>query len=210
MSITVLVAEDMHMVRGALVALLGLAGDIEVVAEVARGDEVVDAIARHRPAVTVLDIDLPGIDGLSLAGELRDTGSPTRVLILTALARPGMLRAALTAGAHGFMLKDAPPERLADAVRTVAAGSRVIDPDLAAAAFNLGDCPLTRRELDVLIKASEGADVKEIADTLFLSAGTVRNYLTSSVAKLGARNRLDAIRVALEAGWIPPARGQRS
>jgi two-component system response regulator DesR len=210
MTITVLVAEDMHMVRGALVALLGLAGDIAVVAEVARGDEVAEAIARHRPDVIVLDIDLPGIDGLTLTGELRDAGSPTRVLILTALARPGMLRAALTAGAHGFMLKDAPPERLADAVRTVAAGRRVIDTDLAAAAFNLGDCPLTQRELEVLIKASEGADVREIAEMLFLSAGTVRNYLTSSVAKLGARNRLDAIRLALEAGWIPPTRGQQN
>jgi two-component system response regulator DesR len=200
--ITVLVAEDMHMVRGALLALLDLEPDIRVVGETARGDDVLDAVRRSRPQVAVIDIDLPGIDGLAATELLHQHAPGCRVLILTALGRPGMLRRALAARVDGFLLKDASPDRLADAIRQIAAGRRVIDSELAMAAWEQGDCPLTHRELDVLTAAARGADVQDIAATLFLSPGTVRNYLTSAVAKLNARNRLDAVRIANDAGWL--------
>ncbi|MEU6034570.1 response regulator transcription factor [Actinomadura sp. NPDC047616] len=200
--IAVLVAEDMNILRGALVALLGLDPGMRVVAEVSRGDEVVAAAREHRPDVAVLDVDMPGLDGVTAAAELAARVPECRVLILTALGRPELLRRALDAGVHGFMLKDAPPDRLADAIRRVAAGERVIDPQLAAAAISGRRNPLSPREVEVLRMAAEGADPAEIAARLYLSKGTVRNYLGAIVTKLDARNRLDAVRIATEAGWL--------
>jgi two-component system response regulator DesR len=201
--IKVLLAEDMHMVRGALVVLLGLEPDIEVVAEVADGREILPAVRRHRPDVAVLDIDLPGIDGLASAALLNEHAPDCRVLILTAHGQPGTLRRALGARVSGFLLKDAPPDQLAKAIRTVAAGGRVVDPQLALSAWGTSENPLSYREVEVLRLAAGGADAVEIAATLFLSTGTVRNYLANAVTKLNARNRVDAIRVATEAGWLP-------
>jgi two-component system response regulator DesR len=200
--IKVLLAEDMHMVRGALVALLTLEPDIEVVAEVASGDEILPTARRVRPDVAVIDIDLPGMDGLTAAGELHEKLPECRTLILTSLGRPGTLRRALSARVGGFMLKDAPAGELADAIRGVAVGRRVVDSQLALAAWDSADCPLTAREVEVLRLASEGEDAVEIAARLYLSAGTVRNYLTTIVSKLNARNRVDAIRLAKNAGWF--------
>ncbi len=200
--IKVLLAEDMHMVRGALVALLSLEPDIEVVAQVASGDDILPAAQRHQPTVAVIDIDLPGMDGLTAAGELREKLPDVRVLILTSLGRPGTLRRALSVRVGGFLLKDAPAAELADAIRGVAVGRRVVDAQLALAAWETADCPLTSREIEVLRMAADGADAVEIGARLFLSAGTVRNYLTTIVGKLNARNRIDAIRVARDAGWV--------
>lgn len=197
-----LLAEDMHMVRGALVALLNLEPEIEVVAEVAAGDEILPAVQRHRPTVAVIDIDLPVIDGLTASGLIREQVPETAVLILTSLGRPGTLRRALAAKVNGFILKDAPPAELADAIRAVAAGRRVVNSQLALAAWDDGECPLTERELAVLRLAAGGADVSDIAGELYLSLGTVRNYLTSAATKLNARNRVDAIRIADDAGWL--------
>ncbi|MFG3497983.1 response regulator transcription factor [Streptomyces sp. NPDC047928] len=202
MAIRVLLAEDMNMVRGALVALLNLEDDLEVVCELERGDEIVGAAREHRPDVAIIDIDLPGMDGLTAAGRLQEEQPDCRTLILTSLGRPGTLRRALTAQVSGYLLKDAPPRELANAVRRVAAGQRVIDPQLALAAWGGTETPLTERETEVLRLAAEGAEAKEIAQRLHLSAGTVRNYLTTIVAKLNARNRVDAIRIAREAGWL--------
>lgn len=200
--IKVMLAEDMHMVRGALVALLELEPDLEVVAQVASGDDIVPTARRHRPDVAVIDIDLPGIDGLTAASQLHDALPDTRTLILTSLARPGTLRRALAVRVGGFILKDAPADRLADAIRGVAAGRRVVDSQLALAAWDTTDCPLTSRELEVLRLAADGAEPVEIAATLHLSAGTVRNYLTTVATKLNARNRVDAVRIAQSAGWL--------
>jgi two-component system response regulator DesR len=200
--ITVMVAEDMHMVRGALVALLQMERDIEVVAELASGDEIVPVAERLRPGVAVIDIDLPGMDGLTAAALLHERVPQTRTLILTSLGRPGTMRRALSAKVSGFLLKDAPPSELADAIRKVAAGLRVIDTQLALAAWDTPACPLTARELEVLRKSAEGAGTTEIASQLFLTKGTVRNYLTAAVGKLNARNRVDAIRIATQAGWL--------
>lgn len=200
--IKVLLAEDMHMVRGALVALLDLEPDIEVVAEVASGDDIMSAARKHQPDVAIIDIDLPGMDGLTAAGMLRENLPDLRVLILTSLSRPGTVRRALDAKVGGFLLKDARPKELADAIRGVAAGRRVVDSQLALTAWDTADCPLTAREIEVLRMAGEGADAAEIATALFLSTGTVRNYLTTIIAKLNARNRVDAIRIAKEADWL--------
>ncbi|MEV7038165.1 response regulator transcription factor [Amycolatopsis sp. NPDC051061] len=200
--IKVLVAEDMHIVRSALVALLRLEPDIEVVAEVASGTEILSAARASEAHVAIIDIDLPGKDGLTAAGELREQLPCCRTLILTGLGRPGTLRRALDARVSGFLLKDAPPGELAHAVRGVAAGRRMVDGDLALAAWDSDDCPLTGRELDVLRLTSQGYGTVEVAARLYLSAGTVRNYLTTVVSKLGARNRVDAIRLARESGWI--------
>ena len=200
--IDVLLAEDVHMVRGALAALLDLEPDIGVVSQVASGDAIVAAALEHRPDVAVIDIDLPGIDGITAAAELRTALPGCRTLILTSLSRPGAIRRALAARVDGFLLKDAPSERLADAVRQVAAGRRVIDGDLALSAWETEDCPLTGREIEILRLAATGEDVADIAGRLFLSPGTVRNYLTTAVIKLNARNRLDAVRVATDNGWL--------
>jgi two-component system response regulator DesR len=202
MVIRVLVAEDMHIVRGALVALLRLEPDIEVVSEVASGDEILAAARTSRTQVAVIDIDLPGKDGLTAATELHEQLPEVRTLILTSLGRPGTLRRALAAKVNGFLLKDAPAEKLANAVRGVAAGRRMVDGDLALAAWDTVECPLTPREIDVLRLTAEGCDTMEVAAKAFLSAGTVRNYLTTIVSKLNARNRVDAIRIAKESGWI--------
>ncbi|KOG91377.1 response regulator transcription factor [Streptomyces varsoviensis] len=200
--IRILLAEDMHMVRGALVALLGMEDDIEVVTEFDNGAAVLPEALKHRPDVAVLDIDLPGLDGLSAAKCLVEQVPGCRVLILTSLGKPGMLRRAMQAKVSGFVLKDAPPSQLADAIRRVAAGERVVDPQLALAAWEEAESPLTGRELDVLRMAAEGAEAPEIARDLFLSVGTVRNYLTTITTKLGARNRVDAIRIAHERGLL--------
>ncbi|WP_344362684.1 response regulator transcription factor [Streptomyces gobitricini] len=203
LSVKILLAEDVHMVRGALIALLELEPDLEVVAAVDRGDTIVQAALRSRPDVAVIDVDLPGIDGLTAAAELHEQLPSCRTLILTSLGRPGTLRRALSAHVSGFLLKDSPSEQLALAVRSVAAGRRVVDPQLALAAWDSPENPLSPRELEVLRLAARGADAAEIAGCLYLSKGTVRNYLTAIVSKLGARNRIDAIRLAEEAGWIP-------
>ncbi|WMX48777.1 response regulator transcription factor [Streptomyces roseicoloratus] len=201
--IKILLAEDVHMVRGALVALLELEPDLQVVASVPRGDLIVPSALESRPDVAVIDIDLPGVDGLTAAAELHDRVPDCRTLILTSLGRPGTLRRAMAARVSGFLLKDSPPTRLAQAVRSVASGQRVIDPELALSAWEAPDNPLSPRETQVLRLAARGADAGEIADHLFLTQGTVRNYLTAIVDKLNARNRIDAIRIAEEAGWIP-------
>lgn len=200
--IKVLLADDHHVVRSALAALLNLEPDLTVVAEVERGDEVLPAAARAEPDVAVLDIGMPGMDGLAAAAALHEAAPAIAVLVLTGHGGPGHLRRALTAHVRGFLLKTAPPEELADGIRKVAAGERVLDPRLALTAWDLADNPLTPRETDVLRLAAEGAEAPEIAARLHLSAGTVRNYLTAVVAKLNARNRTDAARIARDAGWL--------
>jgi two-component system response regulator DesR len=200
--IRVLVAEDVRILRETLVTVLGLEADIEVVAEVSAGDRIVAAAVEHNPDVAVLDIDLPGTDGLAAAAELHTRLPGCRVLILTGLGRPGHLRRAVAARVAGFVVKDAPSQELIDAVRRVAAGGRVIDPQLALAALEAPDNPLSPREAEVLKRHAAGADAAMIAAEMFLSYGTVRNYLASAVTKLGARNRVEAARVAAEAGWL--------
>ena len=200
--IRIVIAEDMHMVRGALVALLEMEPDFEVVAQLAAGDQLVPTALEFLPDVAIIDIDLPGLDGLSAADLLRTALPSCRALILTSLGRPGTFRRALAVRVSGFLLKDAPPDQLADAVRKVAAGVRVIDPQLALAAWEVLENPLTRREIEVMRLAADGAEAMEIAGRLFLSIGTVRNYLTSAVTKLNARNRVDAIRIAQDNGWL--------
>ena len=200
--IKVLLAEDVQMVRGALAALLDLEPDLEVVASVANGDDIMPVVTQKEPDVAVLDIDLPGVDGLTAAAEIHDTRPNTRTLILTSLNRPGTLRRALDARVNGFILKDAPVEELADAIRGVSVGRRVIDSQLALSAWDGDECPLTPRELEVLRMAADGADAAEIAKTLYLSVGTVRNYLTTVTTKLDARNRIDAVRIARSSGWL--------
>ncbi|MFF5209208.1 DNA-binding response regulator [Streptosporangium sp. NPDC000396] len=200
--IRVLVAEDMRILREALVGLLELEDGIEVVAELGSGDDIVRAALEHRPQVAIIDIELPGLDGLSAAAQLRDLLPGCRVLVLTGVGRPGNLRRAVNAGVAGFMLKDSRPQDLIAAVRTIAAGGRVIDPHLAYAALDVAESPLTDRELDVLRLTASGSEPRDIARQLSLSYGTVRNYLASAVTKLNARNRVDAIRIATEAGWL--------
>lgn len=200
--VRVLIAEDMHMLRKALVALLEFEPDIEVVAEFSSGAEILPRAMELRPDVAVLDIDLPGVDGLTAAGELHTAVPECRTMMLTSLGRPGNLRRALAAHVSGFLLKDSTPDKLCDAIRAVAKGERVIDPQLVLAALDDKPQPLTPRELEVLLLASQGEGSAQIAARLYLSVGTVRNYLTSVVTKLNARNRVDAIRIAREAGWL--------
>jgi two-component system response regulator DesR len=200
--IRVLIAEDMHMIRGALVALLRLEPDIEVVAELDRGDVIVETALKTRPDVAVIDIDLPGVDGLSAAASLRERLPSCQALVLTGLSQPGNLLRALKAHVKGFVLKDAPAPELANAIRSVAAGRRVLDPALVAVAVETGATPLTDRETDVLRAAVSGRSTEEIGSLLNLSPTTVRNYLSNAISKLGARNRMDAVRIAEEAGWL--------
>jgi two-component system response regulator DesR len=200
--IRVLLAEDQTLVRGALRALLDLEEDIEVVAEVGRGDEVLAAARACAPDVALLDIEMPGIDGLEAAGRLAAELPACRAVVLTTFGRPGFLRRAMEVGAAGFLVKDSPVSELARAIRAVVAGERVIDRDLAAAALALGATPLSAREADVLRAAAGGATVADIAGSLFLSEGTVRNYLSSAIGKTGARTRVEAARVAEEKGWL--------
>jgi len=200
--IRVLLAEDMRILRDTLAAVLGLETDIEVVAQVADGNAIVPAALAQRPDVAVVDIDLPGTDGLTAAARLREQSPDCRVLILTVLGRPGNLRRALAMGVAGFLPKETPAGELVAAVRRVAAGEKVIDPSLAVAALEVADNPLSPREVEVLRRFAGGAGPTEIAAAMFLSYGTVRNYLASAVTKLGARNRVDAVRIAAEAGWL--------
>jgi two-component system, NarL family, response regulator DesR len=200
--IRLLLADDQAMVRAALAALLSLEPDFEVVAEVGRGDQVVAAAADHRPDVALLDIEMPGLDGLAAAAALAHEAPEVRVIILTTFGRPGYLRRAMESGALGFVVKDAPAEQLAEAVRRVAAGERVVDPSLAAATLAGGASPLTGRERDVLVASRDGATVADIAARLFLSEGTVRNYLSAAIAKTGVRNRVEAYRAAEQRGWL--------
>jgi two-component system response regulator DesR len=200
--IRVLIAEDMHLIRGALVALLSRELDMEVVAELDRGDQVLEAAIRTRPDVAVLDIDLPGMNGLSAAEALNGQLPSCQILVLTGLSQPGHLLRALKVHVRGFILKDAPASTLAEGVRRVAAGERVIDPELLAGALETGESPLTPREADVLRAAEEGISTDEIARSLALSSTTVRNYLSNAITKIGGRNRIDAIRIARDAGWL--------
>jgi two-component system, NarL family, response regulator DesR len=202
MTIRLLLADDQDLIRAALSALLELEPDFEVVASVDRGDKVVEAALAHRPDVALLDIEMPGLDGLAAAAVLAARVPECRVVILTTFGRAGYLRRAMAAGAVGFVVKDAPPEALADAVRRVMRGERVVDPALAAATLAAGDSPLTGRERDVLNAARSGVTVAEIAARLYLSEGTVRNYLSAAIAKTGTQNRMAAVRIADERGWL--------
>jgi two-component system response regulator DesR len=200
--IRVLLAEDQGIVRGALAALLSLEPDITVVAEVSRGDEVLAAAQETRPDVALLDIEMPGLSGLEAAVLLHEKLPACRVLILTTFGRPGYLRRAMDSGAVGFLVKDAPAHRLADAIRRAAAGERVVDPELAVAALSVGSNPLTDRERAVLRAAARGHRLAEIARSLHLSEGTVRNYLSAAIQKLDARNSKEASFIAEQNGWL--------
>jgi two-component system response regulator DesR len=200
--IRVLIAEDQGMVRGALKALLAMEGDIEIVAETDRADDILALALQAQPDVALLDIEMPGGDGITAAGQLRREVPSCRTLILTTFGRPGFLRRAMESGASGFMLKDAPAHELALAIRRTMAGERVVDPGLAAAALSTGVSPLSEREREVLVASRGGAGIADIAKTLFLSEGTVRNYLSSAIQKLDVSNRTEAARVAEEQGWL--------
>jgi two-component system response regulator DesR len=202
MTIRLLLADDQALVRGALAALLNLEPDLEVVAEVGRGDEVVDEARRVRPDVALVDVEMPGLDGIAATAALRAALPTCRVLVVTTFGRPGYLRRAMAAGASGFIVKDTPARQLAEAVRRVASGLRVVDPTLAAETLASGTSPLTPRETDVLRTARDGRTVADIAVALGLSEGTVRNHLSSAIGKTGARTRAEAVRLADEHGWL--------
>lgn len=203
LTLKILLAEDVAMVRGALVALIELEPDLKVVAAIENGADIVPTALACQPDVAIIDIDLPGLDGLTAAAELYEKMPACHTLILTNLGRAGTLRRALAAHVSGYMLKDAPPEQLAMAIRNIAAGRRVIDPQLAMSTWEGGQNPLSAREHEVLRLAANGSEPEEIASALHLSVGTVRNYLTSIVTKLHARNRVEAIKNAYDAGWLP-------
>jgi two-component system response regulator DesR len=201
-TIRLLLADDQALVRGALAALLSLEPDLEVVAEVGSGDAVLAAAAAHHPDVALLDVEMPGMDGISATAALRAAQPGVRVLIVTTFGRPGYLRRAIQAGAAGFVVKDTPAAQLADAVRRVHAGLRVVDPALAADSLVAGESPLTPRETEVLRAARDGSTVAVIARRLFLSEGTVRNHLSAAIGKTGARNRAEAALTADGNGWL--------
>jgi two-component system response regulator DesR len=201
-TIRLLLADDQALVRGALAALLDLEADLAVGAEVGSGDAVVEAATAHAPDVALLDVEMPGMDGIEATRALKQALPSTRVLIVTTFGRPGFLRRALQAGADGFVVKDTPARQLADAVRRVHAGLRVVDPVLAADSLVAGDSPLTARETDVLRAARDGSSVAAIAAAVFLSEGTVRNHLSSAIGKTGAANRAEASRIADAHGWL--------
>jgi len=200
--IRVLLADDQALVRGALTALLSLERDIEVVAEVGTGEEALTQAAATRPDVALLDVQMPGMDGLTAADQLRTIVPGCRVIVCTTFGRPGYLVRAMAAGAAGFVVKDAPPEQLVDAVRRVHAGLRVVDPVLAAESLASGRSPLTARELEVLRAAARGGTVAEVAKLVHLSQGTVRNHLSAAIGKTGARTSADAVRLAEQRGWL--------
>ncbi|OXM44581.1 response regulator transcription factor [Amycolatopsis alba] len=200
--IRVLLADDQAMVRGALATVLGLETDIEVVAQVGSGDEVLQRAKETAPDVALLDVQMPGKDGLEAAAELHGALPSCRIIICTTFGRPGYLSRAMAAGAAGFVVKDAPPEQLVDAVRRVHRGLRVVDPALAAESLATGASPLTGRERDVLRAAKDGSTVADIAGALHLSEGTVRNHLSAAIGKTGARTRAEAVRLAEEHGWL--------
>jgi len=202
MTIRVLIAEDQTMVREALAALLALEEDVEIVVEASRGDEVVPAALDALPDVALLDIEMPGGDGLRAAVALKERLPSCQVIILTTFGRAGYLRRAMESGAVGFLLKDAPASELAKAIRRVMAGERVVDPGLAAAALSEGESPLTERERGVLAASANGATIEDVARKLYLSEGTVRNYLSTAIKKLEARNRVEAARLAEKKGWL--------
>jgi len=201
MNIRVVIAEDQAMVRGALAALLAIEGDIEIVGEAQDGREALDLVVKLLPDIVLTDIEMPLVTGLELAAELQRRHLPVRVVILTTFARAGYLRRALDAGVSGYLLKDAPAATLANAIRRIRVGARVIDPELAAEAWTEAD-PLTDRERQVLRYAGEGDSSAEIAGRLSLSEGTVRNYLSEAISKLGASNRTEAARIARQKGWL--------
>ena len=200
--IRVLLAEDQTMLRGALAALLELERDIQIVAQAPNGREAVRLIREHTPDVLVTDIEMPEMTGLELAAALKQSESKTRVIILTTFARPGYLRRALDAGARGYLLKERPVTELAEAIRRVHQGLRAVDPALAAEAWSADEDPLSDRERQILQRAGDGRSSSEIATELHLSEGTVRNYLSEAIAKLGAANRVDAARIARTRGWL--------
>ncbi len=200
--IRVLLAEDQAMVRGALVALLRLEGDIEVVAEIGNGNEVLPAALNTQPDVALLDIEMPGDSGLSAAQVMHERLPACRIMILTTFGRSGYLRQAMESGATGFLLKDAPAAELANAIRRVMAGERVVDPELALTALSEGENPLTPREQDVLKASLDGASIAEIAAQLYVSEGTARNHLSTAIQKLGVHNRIEAARLAEAKGWL--------
>lgn len=202
MTIRVLLADDQALVRGALAALLSLEPDLEVVAEVGSGDVVADAVRRALPDVVLMDVEMPGLDGISATASVVAAAPSVRVLIVTTFGRPGYLRRALDAGASGFVVKDTPARELADAIRRVHGGLRVVDPSLAADSALVGRSPLTGRETDVLREARDGGTVSDLARRLFLSEGTVRNHLSSAIGKTGARNRAEAVLIAEANGWL--------
>jgi two-component system response regulator DesR len=202
MTVRVLLAEDQAMVRGALSALLSLEDDIEIVAEASRGDQVLRAALDTLPDVALLDIEMPGGDGLEAAAVLHERLPSCLVVILTTFGRSGYLKRAMESGAVGFLLKDAPASELAKAIHRVMKGERVVDPALAAVALSEGDNPLTEREREVLAASEGGATIEDIAARLYLSEGTVRNYLSTAIKKLGARNRVEAARLAERKGWL--------
>ncbi len=199
--IRIVVAEDQKMILGALAALLEMDGDIEVVGRAMDGEEALGIVREKKPDVLLTDIEMPQMTGLELASAIKREALPTRVIILTTFARGGYLRRALEAGASGYLLKDSPAEHLANAVRRVKAGGRVVDPELAAEAWSEPD-PLTDRERQVLRMAGDGQTSADIASRLHLSEGTVRNYLSEAISKLGAGNRIEAARIAREKGWL--------
>jgi two-component system response regulator DesR len=200
--IRILLAEDQAMVRGALTALLNLEEDLEVVAEVSQGDQVLQTAKKTKPDVALLDIEMPGSDGLSAAEALHKNLPSCRIVILTTFGRIGYLRRAMESGAVGFLLKDAPADQLAIAIRRVMAGERVVDPELALSALSDGDNPLTGRERDVLRASLEGASIADIAAQLYLSEGTVRNHISTAIQKLNVHNRMEAAHLAKEKGWL--------
>ena len=201
-AIRVLLADDQQLVRGALAALLDLEPDIEVVAEVGRGDEVVAAARQHRPDVALLDVEMPGMDGIAATAALRTALPGCRVLIVTTFGRPGYLRRALEVGASGFVVKDTPARQLADAVRRVHSGLRAVDPALAEESLVSGASPLSAREAEVLRAARDGGTVADLARALHLAEGTVRNHLSAAIGKTGARTRAEAVRLADDRGWL--------
>src|ERR1700751_2362671 len=200
--IRVLLPEDQAMIREALAALLSFEDDIEVVAQVGRGDEVTPAALASKPDVALLDIEMPGMDGLTAAAALSQASPGTKIVILTTFGRPGFLRRAMESGVSGFLVKDSPAAKLTQTIRRVLAGGRGIDPDLAAAALADALNLLTPRERDVLAASADGGTIAEIARQLYLSEGTVRNYLSACIQKTGARNRAEAQRIASDRGWL--------
>ncbi len=202
MTISVVLVDDQALVRGALAALLDLELDLTVVGEAASGDEVLALVRRTRPDVVLMDVDMPGMDGIEATALVRAEFPATQVLIVTTFGRPGYLRKALLAGAAGFVVKDTPARQLADAVRRVHGGMRVVDPALSADSLIAGESPLTPRETEVLRAAADGGSNSDIAKAVHLSEGTVRNHLSSAIGKTMARNRADAVRIAEESGWL--------
>jgi two-component system response regulator DesR len=201
-TVRLLLAEDQVMIREALAALLSFEDDMVVVAQVGRGDEVAKAARDTNPDVALLDIEMPGMDGLAAAAELKKNHPRIKIVILTTFGRPGFLRRAMESGVSAFVVKDSPADKLTQTIRRVLAGERVIDPDLAAAALADGLNPLTPRERDVLEASADGGTIAEIAGRLFLSEGTVRNYLSACIQKTAARNRAEALRIASDRGWL--------